>query len=318
MENRNNNNNNNANVNSSYESENKSSQASSAVRNKYYSKLQKEGILKLSFTGNLAKQTANNNSDKGNEYKKTEETYAEQNKISNVNFKEEEDAVEDSEEIAASKNDFDFRIPISIKNPPTTYTYAKELEGVPRVNEFVYRGMKRSPEVLKEGGGIWCILTAPNIPEHKKRYGVSFSALEQHIDDNEGAFISTTRSIKVAVYYAVHEATKAGLDYGYVYCMRAHGGIDATKIVLSRHGFEQEVSVPGGIDYENIVAYRKVSVATGGFFGPVRFLASDLQNNKIDKETVKRIHNDLSGTPQPIDEKLTQRYEDQDLMFGVV
>ena len=222
-------------------------------------------------------------------------------------FKEFTLFIANKEEAKAAEKDSLIRKPLPIHNPSPEITYAKELENIPRVNEFVYRGMKRSPELIKEAGGIWSRLTDPHFPDKKKKYGVSFQDLERHVEDSDGAFISTTRSIAIAKHFAMKEAKKTDQAYGYVYCLRANAAIDTSKIVLSRYEDEQEISIPGGVDYENIIAYRKVDSKTGLFIGNIYFSNAALQKGLIDKFTIQQVFNDLKGKPQPIDEYLTEK-----------
>jgi len=212
------------------------------------------------------------------------------------------------------------------------YPYEKELAEVnggpipfPRVNAFGFRGETRPPCAIERAGGFLPNYTRPDhIAKHKANLrtgGLSTSAggprkREAWDEAETGAlnlkaflqnqtfrgFISTTKSIKVAKHFATSTwnasavPTDGQVD-GWIYACHVIGAFDLPSPGDS-NGLvacaEQEMTVPGMIDWDNVVACRQVK-KTGEFHGPV-YMRRSL--SRTDRAAAKEIWQLLSGKSQ--------------------
>lgn len=143
------------------------------------------------------------------------------------------------------------------------------------VHEYGFRGDGRSPLVLFHTGGLH-----PNAVRHyedetarqdfdnrrlalekraKEDYGHKIPHfdpyLHQHKYDAISVFLSVSRTPSVARQFIV--------DYsdgdGYIYLLRCPGAVDQeATFARVQHFGEQEISVPGGVDWDDIIATRPV------------------------------------------------------------
>jgi hypothetical protein len=188
------------------------------------------------------------------------------------------------------------------------YPYADELAAYPypRVNAYGFRGESRPPADIKHAGGFLPNYTRPeHIAKHEEKVkdamkGNKFNieALRKLAEDAVGAlnlrsflqdqflkgFISTTKSIAIAKHFAtskwVNGAPREGQVDGWVYACLVFGAFDLPPGGDDLPYNEQEMTVPGMIDWENVVACRQVK-NEGFFLGPVymrrSLVSSDVQ-----------------------------------------
>lgn len=183
--------------------------------------------------------------------------------------------------------------------------------GAPRrASGFLFTGSKLGPARLAESGAICSSLFAPT-PEHPIQpklldrlkgghsLGTSFN-LRRHLFYSEHTgFVSLTRSVHVARYFAVNVGTVGqGADDGYVYVVQASAGLDGGG-ALSHFRWEQEVAVPGLVPWGRVVAYRRLVRNPGTaaapeppeFVGPIH-VREQLQ--ALEPQAYARIVHDLS------------------------
>jgi len=134
-----------------------------------------------------------------------------------------------------------------------------------RVVAYGFRGDTRAPSEIKEAGGLWPNYTRP---AHIARYQTSAQDqalnLVKFLTNQEyGGYVSTSKSYGVAKNFA---------RGGWVYTLFVEGGFH-----LPGHGLnkgvllpfnEQEIAMPGGFDWDDIVACRKLD-SSGKFSGDV-------------------------------------------------
>lgn len=74
---------------------------------------------------------------------------------------------------------------------------------------------------------------------------------------NASGFVSFTDSLAVASSFATKFSRQAEpISVGYVYVVRGRGTLIANK--STQHGFEHEYSLPGGLDWRDVLAFREV------------------------------------------------------------
>jgi hypothetical protein len=143
------------------------------------------------------------------------------------------------------------------------------------VHEYGFRGDGRSPLVIRNGGGFH-----PNAVRHfekaedrenfdKKRAELVERALAQyaghgipHFDpflhqhnyDACNAFVSVSRATEVALGFV-----RMGGGNGHLYLVRSVGAIDQERTFQQvQYPGEMEISVPGGVDWADVIAVRPV------------------------------------------------------------
>lgn len=124
-------------------------------------------------------------------------------------------------------------------------------EGCTRVT---FRGDNRSISEIKEAGGFHpkCTLSSEEYPKQPLD-------ITAHRNGLTSGFLSTTSVPRVAYGWG---ASHALLSNNYtVYALQTKGAItpsfESENPNISR---EMEYSIPGGVDYENIISYRKCKV----------------------------------------------------------
>ncbi len=218
----------------------------------------------------------------------------------------------------------DSAIAASFKGP---FTYEKELREVngiipfSRVIAYGFRGETRPPGTVKGAGGF-----LPNYtrPEHIGKHGAKLQdalgghdmdALNDWMEAETGAlnlqnfikdqtfkgFVSTTKSVAVAKQFATTKWLPNGMMHrgqvdGWVYACLVVGAIELPP--RFSHPWvkfnEQELTMPGMLDWENVVACRRV-LRTGKFEGPV-YMRPALERK--DPKAAKKIWKLLSGKSQ--------------------
>ncbi len=141
--------------------------------------------------------------------------------------------------------------------------------GVKRFNDcrLLLRGDDRSPDEIFEAGGFHPQYTNP-LSSPKK--GKDILDVNQHRFFPEGSgLVSCTSSLGTAGHFADTS--------GYVYLVKATGAIG--PCALNR---ELEYSVPGGVDAEDIVAYRKKG-SKYSFCGSSIFINKSFMNRYPDQ-----------------------------------
>ncbi len=179
-----------------------------------------------------------------------------------------------------------------------------------RVSGFLFTGSKLAPAQLAQSGAICSSLFAPT-PEHPTlpklldrlkgghSPGTAFN-LRRHLFYSEHtAFVSLTRSVHVARYFALNTGTVGrSAGEGYVYVVQASAGLDGGS-ALSRFRWEQEVAVPGLVPWNQVVAYRRLVQNPGTaaspqppeFVGPIH-VREQLQ--ALEPQAYARIVHELS------------------------
>lgn len=186
------------------------------------------------------------------------------------------------------------------------FAYQKETSGIPfkRVIAYGFRGDSRPPSAIKNAGGF-----LPNYtrPDHIKKFSPTpfrqdqALNLERFIADQQyGGYLSVTKSIAVAKAFATGLGGTTPRAAGWVYACFAEGGFHLPAKGAPVPGgdwvkfHEQEISVPGILDWGDVVGCRHVR-QDGNFDGNVylkRTLAHD------DPEAAVKIWELLSGLSQ--------------------
>jgi hypothetical protein len=209
------------------------------------------------------------------------------------------------------------------------YPYANELEEInkgaipfPRVIAYGFRGETRGPGSIKGAGGFLPNYTRPaHIERHEEKLkkamnGGKFNvaALRELTEAETGAlrlkeflrdptfkgFVSTTKSIAIAKHFATSSwnasavPTDGQVD-GWIYACLMIGAFEVPPVGEHAWAFmdEQEMTMPGMIDWENVVACRQVR-KTGELHGPV-YMRPSLRTDKAAAKTIWRL---LSGMRQ--------------------
>jgi hypothetical protein len=181
------------------------------------------------------------------------------------------------------------------------FAYVAETAHIPfrRVNAYGFRGDTRDPNAIKNAGGF-----NPNYsrPDHiAQNVGADQDQalnLDRFLSDaNYGGYISVAKS------YAIAKEFVRDRGGGWVYACLVEGAFDlppkgrhrdlvGRKIEVVRD--EQELSMPGIIDWDDVMGYRKVD-ATGKFEGNI-WLRTVMQNQ--DPKAYRTIWDLFSGQSQ--------------------
>jgi hypothetical protein len=148
-----------------------------------------------------------------------------------------------------------------------------------RVSECIViaRGDSRLPEEIFSSGGFHPQFTNP-LAQDKARTGDDILDVAKHREDSPGSgLVSCSSNMHDALTFSAGKD-----DRGAVYFVKVRGAIDPGKVLDS----ESEYSVPGGMDAEDIVAYRLTSLGldeTGrtvsGFHGSSIFISHHFLKN---------------------------------------
>ena len=145
-----------------------------------------------------------------------------------------------------------------------------DIPSIRRASGFFYTGIKTPPATLAREGGLWCNLffraEGASLPhcvgemDRKHPLGDAFNLSMYLWQTENGGFVSLTRSVNVARYFALNPGYRGfHVKEGYVYAVQASGGLDVSHPSLKkawvRH--EQEVAVPGLVPWSRVVAYRR-------------------------------------------------------------
>jgi hypothetical protein len=221
---------------------------------------------------------------------------------------------------------------VSAKSPGLAgewFHYEKDLENVngqgaipfQRVIAYGFRGETRPPGAVKGAGGFLPNYTRPeHIDKHAQQLkqalaGKDMDALDTWMEAETGAlnlerfirdqrfkgFVSTSKSVSIAKNFATAKwmpngAMSAGQVDGWVYACHMLGAFELPP--RFSHPWikfaEQELTMPGMIDWENVVACRRV-LRTGEFDGWV-YMRPTLP--RTDPKAAKKLMKLLSGKSQ--------------------
>ena len=154
------------------------------------------------------------------------------------------------------------------------FAYEAETSGVPfeHVIAYGFRGDSRPPSGIKNAGGFLLNYTRPaHIERNVAQAQDQALNLQRFIANQEyGGYLSVTKSIAVAKGFAIGLAGTTPPGPGWVYVCFAEGGYH-----LPAHGAhawvkfnEQEISMPGILDWADVVGCRHVR-SDGSFDGNV-------------------------------------------------
>lgn len=180
------------------------------------------------------------------------------------------------------------------------FAYEAETGAVPfeRVVGYGFRGDSRPPSAIKNAGGFLPNYTRPaHIDKHKGKAQDQALNLESFIGNQEyGGYISVTKSVAVAKAFATGLGGTTDRNAGWVYACFVEGGFHLPK--PGDHAWviygEQEISMPGVLDWSDIVGCRHVR-QDGGFEGNV-YLKHSLAHH--DPQAAVTIWELLSGRSQ--------------------
>lgn len=154
------------------------------------------------------------------------------------------------------------------------FPYAGETSGVSfdRVITYGFRGDSRPPGAIKNAGGFLPNYTRPaHIEKHWLLAQDKALDLQKFIQDQEyGGYLSVTKSTAVAKGFAIGYGGTTEPGPGWVYACFVEGGfhLPARGTHAWVKFYEQEISMPGIIDWEDIVGCRYVQ-GNGLFDGSV-------------------------------------------------
>lgn len=179
-----------------------------------------------------------------------------------------------------------------------------------RVIGYGFRGDSRPPSLVKSDGGFNPNFTRPSHIAEAAQKGTPPDSLnlETFIADQfMGGYISVTKSYAMAKAFATGQKGTTNTGPGWIYACFVEGGFlvprkgthhctlpDGTKKTIKVPHNEQEISMPGLLDWEDVVACRKVD-ASGAYVGSV-YLRSSFQ--KEDPKAYRQVWELLSGAPQ--------------------
>lgn len=155
------------------------------------------------------------------------------------------------------------------------FAYQQETSAIPfkRVITYGFRGDSRPPSAIRNSGGFLPNYTrSTHIEKHKNAAQNQALNLESFIANQEyGGYLSVSKSIAVAKAFATGKGgTTGNVGPGWVYACFAEGGFHLPA--QGDHAWvkynEQEISVPGIIDWDDVVGCRYV-LADGNFGGNV-------------------------------------------------
>jgi hypothetical protein len=115
------------------------------------------------------------------------------------------------------------------------------------------RGDSRSPQELLAVGGMHPPITNPNYSHDGADYSKVLNIYwHRALDGRQSGFLSLTSDLRVAKDYA--GGNQKG-QYTYVYLIKASGALSRD---ISRFDGSIEFNIPGGVDFEDIIAYRRI------------------------------------------------------------
>ena len=127
---------------------------------------------------------------------------------------------------------------------------------------YGFRGDSRPPSGIRNAGGFLPNYTrAKHIEDNKGKAQDQALNLQRFIANQEyGGYLSVTKSIAVAKAFATGMGGTTPVAAGWVYACFAEGGFLLPK--QGDHGWvkfnEQEISVPGILDWADVVGCRHV------------------------------------------------------------
>jgi hypothetical protein len=205
---------------------------------------------------------------------------------------------------------------------PGNFSYAQELQNLPaqfrRCVSFGFRGDTRDPVQIQQAGFTPNYTRPSHIQKAAQAQGVAEKDVRQAkpmdlprflMNQDLGEFISTSKSVAVTRMFAT--STWSGSNQikystdGWVYACFVEGAIEIPpggRTYLGQDGTtkyqvpynEQELAMPGMLDWRDVVACRKV-LKDGGFTGPV-YINPALQDQ--DSTAAPVIYDLLSGQSQ--------------------
>jgi hypothetical protein len=190
------------------------------------------------------------------------------------------------------------------------YTYPELTTALPfkRVIAYAFRGDARVPSSIKSAGGFNPNYTRPDQIAKAAAKGApqdqALNLVDFLKDQFYGGYISVCKSYAVTKAFATGKAGTTPREAGWVYVCLVEGGflippagtIKATKKhpeIKILHN-EQEISMPGLLDWEDVVACRKVN-RKGNFEGNI-FMQKSF--HRVDPQAKMKIWRLLSGESQ--------------------
>jgi hypothetical protein len=166
------------------------------------------------------------------------------------------------------------------KNPESTIFRSELTSGhYVYVTEYGFRADSRCPAVVKSLGGM-----QPNSTRKDRQNSpIAFNLLDNFSHQaswgsDYSGYVSVTRSRNNALnFYRM----QSGAGVGYIYAIRARDAIDVAATFKNPRYHEHEISVSGGIEWNDIVGWRKID--KGEWASPIF-----LSKNRITLPTDKR------------------------------
>jgi hypothetical protein len=207
--------------------------------------------------------------------------------------------------------------PVSDNVSKFKFAYEEELQYLPtdfrwRVS-YGFRGDTRKPEDIKKGQFMPNFTrTSHTDMTYKKLHEINAPVSPMNLprflkQPFLGEFISTSKSVAIARYFATCDSPPGGSQIGYqnkgwVYACFVEGAIeipakgdymkDGTTYSVPHN--EQELALPGMLEWEDVVACREVK-ESGEFTGPI-YIRTLLQDT--DRSAALDIYDLLSGKSQ--------------------
>lgn len=159
----------------------------------------------------------------------------------------------------------------------------RDPKGFVYVNEYAFRGDARLPILVKAAGGFH-----PNATRDDKQAAVAARATpvldsmahQKENDDgsNTSGFVSLSRARQMPLEFI---GTRLAGE-GFLYAVRCIGGVDVNATWEKPvNVYEHEISAPGSVGWEDVVAFRRVHM--GAMTGPV-YVTKDAKALPADKK----------------------------------
>jgi hypothetical protein len=201
----------------------------------------------------------------------------------------------------------------------TNYTYATDLSYLPsdfkRCVSYGFRGDTRDPVAIQQSRFTPNATRPTHVAQGLKpglvqRFGNEPMNLERFLaDQHHGEFISTSKSVAIARFFATSTWTPGGAQVprstdGWIYACFVEGAIEipTAKTYKDQNGDdftvlfnEQELAMPGMLDWDDVMACRKVQ-KDGKFTGPV-YVRPHLEDG-VHHSAAPIIYDLLSGKSQ--------------------